>query len=163
MSSDSAHRKRLKKLSAVILVVIVATGLGAGWYFASAAKGNDPLANWTVDPLRFTFSQSQGSGSGTDAFTCTPSVSPVTLDVFSAEPRIITFTVKPSSFPSCGTTPNGVVVTAACTPVGISQDQCGGQNQFYGTITVCGPTPYQCFDKSLIVVVTVTGNSNSQG
>ncbi len=146
-------------LPAVILVTLVATVLGAGYYFGSAHT-NSAKGAWDVNPIFINFSSQVGSGSVTDSLTCSPPVAPVTLLTKSNQPNIITLTASPSSFQSCGSTPNSVTVTAACTPNAQASGSCVGD--FSGRVTVCGPTPYTCLGRILIVVITVTSNSNSQ-
>ena len=139
---------------ALALVVIVAVGLGAGYYFASASTHSFPVT-WSVSPLSIKFNTSDGfSGSAPDSFTCSPSVSPVTLQVFSSQPDFITITVSQSSFSTCGSTPDNVVVTAACTAAHMDTS-CDG-DRYTGTVMVCGPAPYTCLKKTLVVNVAVT-------
>ena len=141
-------------LPVVTLVVIVtALALGAGYYLASAGA-IPPSVTWSVNPLFINFSSQIGSGSSPDSFTCSPPVAPVTLKSTSNQPSIITLTVTPSSFSSCGSTPDNILVTATCTPVSQANNTCSGD--FSGMVVVCGPTPYTCLKRTLIVVITVT-------
>jgi len=144
-------------LPAIILVTLVATGLGIGYYFASA-RPNSANVTWAANPLFINFSPQAGSGSTPDSFTCSSSVAPVTLLARSNQPDIIILTVSPSSFPSCGSSPDNVVVTSACTPAAQANGSCLGD--FSGKVTVCGPTPYTCLGRTLIVVITVTSNNS---
>src|SRR5437867_4393786 len=99
------------------LVALVAAGLGAGYYFASAESNF--VVTWSGNPLMIKFSaRSTTSESAPDSFTCSPSVAPVTLKAQSSAPDTITLTVSPSAFPSCSSTPDNVAVSAE--KVGIS-------------------------------------------
>jgi len=143
-------------LPSVVMVALVIAGLGAGYYFASAAtpsKASFPVT-WSVRPLQIQFSASQGSGSAPDSFTCSRSVSPVTLQAQSGSPSIITATVSPFSFTSCGSTPDNIVVTVACTAAALANHTCAGN--FDTEVLVCGPTPYTCLQKELAVNVDIT-------
>ena len=152
MSSEPRPRSRLALAVAIALVAIIAIGLGAGYYFASASS-SFPVT-WSVRPLMIRFNASPPfSGSAPDSFKCSPDVSPVTLQAFSSAPDIISLTVSPSFFSTCGSNPDNVVVTAACTPD--HQDtSCDGQ--FTGTVEVCGPAPYTCLKQFLAVTIAVT-------
>src|SRR5205809_7546365 len=135
-------------LVATALVALVAAGLGAGYYFASAESNF--VITWSQNPLMIKFSaRSATSGSAPDSFTCSPSVAPVTLKAQSSVPDKIALTVSPSAFSSCGSTPDNVVVTASCTQQVPSF--CDGQ--YTGSVTVCGPNPYTCLKQVLAVTV----------
>ena len=155
-----ASSNRLKTLLlAIVVVALVAGGLGAGYYFASATltgTASFPVT-WSVRPLDIKFSVVHSfSGSAPDSFTCSPSVSPVTLLVSSSQPDIISITVSPTSFSSCGSTPDNIVVTAACT-LAHQDSSCEG-DQYTGQILVCGPSSYTCLQRALVVNVAVTTN-----
>jgi hypothetical protein len=145
----SSHSLRAV-LPAVILVALAATGLGASYYFASASTVD---VRWAVNPLRITFSAQTGSGSAPDSFKCSPSVAPVTLKAFPNQPDIITLTIDKSAFPSCGSLPDNVVVTTACTPAAQANGSCLGD--FSGMVVVCGPEPYTCLSEKLSVNIRV--------
>jgi hypothetical protein len=154
MSSEARPRSRLALAVAVALVAIIGAGLGAGYYFAAASTPSFPVS-WSVRPLMIKFNTSDGfSGSAPDSFTCSPDVSPVTLQAFSSQPDFITITVSPSSFSTCGSTPDNVVVTAACTAAHLDRS-CDG-DLYTGTVEVCGPAPYTCLKQFLAVTVGVT-------
>lgn len=154
-------RKRLRiLLPAVALVVLAAIGLGAGYYFASASTDPPPVI-WSVRPLNIKFSAGS-TGSSPDSFTCNPSVSPVTLQAFSSEPDMITLSVSPTAFSICGSTPDNVVVTAACTSEAIAHNDCAG-NMVDGHVRVCGPAPYTCLTRHLQVIVTVKNDNSEDG
>ena len=153
-----SHRHSLPSLlPAILLVALVALGLGAGYYFAQGQ--NSFPVTWSVNPLKIKFSiVNSFSGSAPDSFTCSPSISPITLLAASSQPDNMTLTVSPPSFSSgCGSTPDNVVVTGACTAKAISNGACGDQT-VSGTIAVCesGPIPYSCVKKALVVDVTGT-------
>src|SRR5437667_5540477 len=152
MSSESHRGSALGLIIPIALLAIIS--LGAGYYFAYARNSNFPVS-WSINPLMIKFNASGPfSGSAADSFTCSPSVSPVTLQAFSSRPDIITITVSPSSFPSCGSSPDNVVVTATCTAA--HQDTSCDGDQYTGTVEVCGPAPYTCLKQFLAVTVAVT-------
>ena len=136
---------------AVVLVALVAIGLGAGYYFASASSGSS-IVTWNPSHIKIRFSPQIGSASLPASFTCDPSVSPVTLKASSSNPAIIAITLSPSSFSSCGSIPDIVSVTAGCTPAAIANGTCAGA-EATGTVVVCGPSPYTCLQNSLQVEV----------
>ena len=144
-------------LPTVILISLAATGLGAGYYFTSA-RPNSATVTWAANPLFINFSSQAGSGNVPDSFTCSPSVATVTLLSKSNQPDIIILTASPSPFPSCGSSPDNVVITSACTPASQANGSCLGD--FSGKVTVCGPTPYTCLGRTLIVVITITSNNS---
>src|SRR5437588_10776532 len=128
-------------LPAIVLITLVAIGLGAGYYFASAE--NSFVVTWSQNPLKIKFSaRSSTSGSAPDSFACSPSVAPVTLDAQTNLPDAITLTVSPSAFPSCGPTPVDVVVTAACTASATANRTFPGECT--GTVTAYGRRSYTC-------------------
>ena len=151
----SSHRLHTV-LPSVILIGIVASGLGAGYYFASAHP-NSAKVTWAANPLFITFSSQAGSAKLPDSFTCSPAVAPVTLLTRSNQPAIITLTVDPSVYSNCGSLPDNVVVTATCTPAAQANGSCLGE--FSGKVIVCGPTTYTCLVRTLIVVINVTSNN----
>ncbi|OLD08553.1 MAG: hypothetical protein AUI95_02900 [Crenarchaeota archaeon 13_1_40CM_3_52_4] len=139
-------------LPAVVLITLVAIGLGAEYYFASAQDSF--VVTWSQNPLKFKFSaRSSMSESASDSFTCSLSVAPVTLNAQTSMPDTIALTVSPSAFPSCGSTPVDVIVTASCTASATANGTCPGE--YTGTVTVCGPTSYTCLKKALAVSITV--------
>jgi len=140
-----------------VLVALVAIGLGSGYYFASASSS--PTVTWAKNPLYVAFSSQVGSGSGQDSFKCSSTIAPVTLQVFSSEPDTVAVTVGPSAFPSCGSTPNNVVVTATCTASARAEHSC--EENFYGIVVVCGPSSYNCLRQILVVIVNIS-NSDDQ-
>lgn len=155
MSGEARRRNVLGLMPAVILVTVVAVGLGTGYYLASV-QASTPAVAWSVNPLFITFSSQTGSGSTSDSFTCSPVVAPVTLQAISSQPSTITLTANPSSFARCGSLPDSVVVTAACTTTAQANGTCAGD--FSGKVKVCGPTPYTCLQRTLNVVITVSNN-----
>jgi hypothetical protein len=143
-------------LPAVILVALIATGLGAGYY--TSARPSSPRITWTTNPLFITFSSQPGSGSLPDSFTCNPPVAPVTLIARSNQPDIITLTVNPPGFSRCGSVPDNLVVTATCTLAAQASNTCPGD--FSGKVSVCGPTPYTCLQRTLNLVINVSNTNN---
>jgi len=138
-------------LPVFVPVALVIAGLGAGYYFASASN-NSSAVTWNPSHIKIKFSPQVGSGSLPASFTCSPSVSPVTLKASSSQPDLITITVSPSSFSTCGSTPDSVTVTAVCTPAAIANLTCAGA-EATGTVVVCGPSSYTCLQNSLQVEV----------
>ncbi len=151
MSPEGQRGSPLKLIVAVALVAVI--GLGAGYYFAYADTPSFQVS-WAVRPLNIKFTATQASGSAQDSFTCNPSVSPVTLRVTSSQPDIIAVTVSPSSFPSCGSTPDNITVTASCTPTALANGSCPG-DRYRAFVEVCGPTPYTCLKQMLTVNIAV--------
>ncbi len=143
-------------LPAIILIGIIAGGLASGYYATVAAKRQDGV-QWHVNPLQITLSVDDGSGSARDSFTCRPETGPVTLEAKSSDPSRITLTVSPSSFPSCGSPPDRVIVTASCAS-GVDEEGCEGQ--FTGQVTVMGPTPYENLGGTLQVQITVSEDND---
>ncbi len=145
--------RRLRTLLvATALVALVAAGLGAGYYFASAESSF--VVTWSENPLKIKFSaRNTTSGSAPDSFTCSPSITPVTLKAQSSAPDTIALTVSPSAIPSCDSTPDNVVVTASCTGLATANGTCPGE--YTGTVVVCGPTSYTCLKKALAVSITI--------
>jgi hypothetical protein len=158
MSSEARPGSPLELTVAIALVTIIVVGLGAGYYFAygqNSLPNNFPVA-WSVNPLKIKFDiHSATSASAPDSFTCSSTVSPVTLQAFSSQPDNISVTVSPSSFSSCGSTPDSVTVTAACTAAALANGTCPG-DLYTGTVVVCGPTSYTCLKRALAVGVAVT-------
>ena len=155
MTPEAGPLSPIKIIPPLILVAVIAIGLGAGYYFASASTPSFQVT-WSVRPLSIKFnSQISSSGSAPDSFTCSSPVAPVTLLAQINNPNIITLTVAPASFSSCGSTADNVVVTASCTSAALASGTCDG-DQFPGTVTVCGFTPYTCLKQVLAVNVAVT-------
>jgi len=152
VSEPSSGVTLRRSLPAIILVTVVACGLGGGYYFAYA-DSSQPKVSWQTNPLKITFASQAGSGMGSDSFTCSQTVSPVTLKATSNQPDTVSLTVSPSSFPSCGSSPDNVFVTAACASV--ASESCVGN--FTGRVNLCGPTPYTCLpSRMLVVIIRVT-------
>src|SRR6266550_6886963 len=84
MSSSARLRSPGKLGAAIALIAFVVVGLGVGYYFAAASTPSFQVM-WSVRPLNIKFTVTQGSGSAQDSFPCNPSVSPVTLRVFSSQ------------------------------------------------------------------------------
>lgn len=157
MSSEAPRRKPLRIIIAISLLAII--GLGAGYYFASAsASSNGTRLSWTQNPLFITFSPQAGSGSASDSFKCSNTVAPVTFKAFVSDPSVISLTVSPSSFSSCGSTADNVVLTATCTASALAQQRC--QGDFLGIVLVFGPSSYQVVPGILFVIIHVTNGNN---
>ena len=139
-------------LPALVLVALVGVGLGASYYFAAA--DNPIVVTWTVNPLHIKFAISAGTaGSLSDSFTCSSTISGVTFQAQSSAPGAVSLTVTPSTFTSCGSSPDNVVVSAACTPSAVTSGSCPGD--YTGMVTVCGPTSYTCLKRVLVVPITI--------
>ena len=152
MSQEPRSRTPVELVIVLTLVVTLAAGLGAGYYFASGSKSGVNVT-WSVNPLQITLTAGS-SGSATDSFTCNVAVAPVTLRALSNQPSVITLTVNPTGFSSCGSAPDGMIVTVACTS-DTAIPACPGD--YAGQVVVCGPTPYTCLNEKLSVEITVTG------
>ena len=146
MSSETKRGNPLKIIVPIALVLVVA--LGSGYYFVSA--DSPPVVQWNMNSLKILVAPS-GLGSGQASFTCSHKISPVTVTASSFNPSVVTFTVDPNTFSTCGSTPDNVVVGAKCGP-GVTLAQCTAQAPA-GSVTVCGPSPYTCLKKPLQVVV----------
>ncbi len=144
-------------LPAIVLVTSIVIGLGSGYYFASADR--QTRVTWDRNPLIVTFSSQTGSGSARDSFTCSNRVAPVVLEAFSNQPSVVSLTVSPSAFSSCGSTVDSVVVTASCT-ASDSAHACPGDSA--GKVLVCGPTSYTCQERSLIVIISRHDHNNGR-
>jgi len=152
MSTETQRRSLVRLIVPITLLAVIS--LGAGYYFA-AAKNPNATVQWSANPLMIKFNASGSfSGSASDSFTCQGRVSPVTLQTTSSQPNIISITVTPSSFSTCSSTPDVVVVKASCTPAFLNTN-CDG-DQYTGTVQVCGPSPYTCLQSVLTVTVAVT-------
>jgi len=146
MSSEARRGNPLMVVIPIALVLVIS--LGAGYYFVSA--DSPPVVQWSVAPLKIMISPT-GGGSGSDSFTCSHKISPVTVTAQSSDPSKVTVTVSPNTFSECGSTPDNVLISARCNP-GVSISSCVAQEPA-ATVTVCGPSPYTCLKKPLQVVL----------
>ena len=160
MSPSLGTSGRLKLLAAIILISLVSTGFGIGYYFSAA--GNGPPVTWNINPLQINLTVPPGTASASDSFTCSSTITPVTLQVSSSDPQLVNVSVTPDNFSTCGSTPDNVQVTATCSATSVPSGTCGGETQFHGTVIVCGPTSYQCVGRPLSIAITVAGSNGQQ-
>src|SRR6266496_2688372 len=121
--------------------------------YASAgfAYAMSPKATWASAPLDMTFAAATGTGSATGSFTCSPSISDITLRVIVSNPMRMSLTATPSSFSSCSSTPNAVTFTAHCL---VSAPACRGTYQ--GLVQIRQPDNYRDIPANQKIVITVT-------
>src|SRR5213592_110717 len=95
-----------------------------------------PKAGWGTDPVTIMFAATTGQGSAIDSFTCDPSTTNVILVAHESTVNVA-LSVAPSSFTSCGSTPNTVTLTATCL---VPAAQCVGTYQ--GIVQIRNPANY---------------------
>ena len=97
------------KYLALVLVGVAVSLIMAAAYFSVVSAG--PLrVTWAVNPLTLTPSMT----SATDSFTCSGSVSGVTVVVGDSRPGGVQLEATPNSFGSCGSTPDVVTFSFTC-------------------------------------------------
>ena len=114
------------------------------------ATTSQPKATWAVNPVTITFSATAGTGSQGDSFTCSPGTSGLTL-IAKASTSNVGLSVAPSSFGSCGSSPNAVTLTAHCL---VSAAQCRGT--YSGLVQIRQPANYRNIPANLAVAIVVT-------
>ncbi len=121
--------------------------------YASAgfAYATSPKATWSSAPLDITFAAATGTGSAPASFTCSPSISDITLRIIVSNPLRMSLTAIPSSFSSCSSTPDGVMFTAHCL---VSATLCKGTYQ--GLVQIRQPDNYRDIPANQKIVITVT-------
>ena len=130
-----------------ISLVMVGAYMAVGF-----AQNSAPKTTWAVNPLTITFPGSSGTGSAVDSFTCSPSSTNILLVAKSSNPTIISFTVAPTSFASCGSAPDTVSITVTCL---VSATQCAGTYQ--GLVQIRNPANYYGnIPDNLKVIIVVT-------
>ena len=123
----------------------------AGAYAAvGLAAGSSPKATWAVNPVTITFPATVGTGTKGDSFACSPSTSSITLISKASTPKVSLF-VAPSSFASCGSSPNAVTLTANCL---VSAAQCRGT--YSGLVQLRQPANYRDIPANLAVTIVMT-------
>ena len=146
-------------LPTIILVSVIAIGVGGGYYYTVQASKRDGV-QWKVNPLQITFSADDGSGSAKDSLTCRPSIGPITLQAKSSEPDRVLLSVSVTSFDGCGNAPDKLDVSAACAGQGNQNGDSGDDENCEGTFTgqvdVIGPSGYENIGGTLDVQIIVT-------
>jgi len=99
----------------------------------------------------FAFAAATGTGSATGSFTCSPSISDITLRILVSNPMRMSLTATPSSFSSCSSTPDTVMLTAHCL---VSAALCKGSYQ--GLVQIRQPDNYRDVPANQKIVITVT-------
>src|SRR2546428_1330784 len=114
------------------------------------ATTSQPKATWAVNPVTITFPATAGTGTKGDSFTCSPATSSLTL-IAKASTSNLDLSVAPSSFASCGSSPNSVTLTAHCL---VSPAQCRGT--YSGLVQIRQPANYRNIPANLAVTIVVT-------
>ena len=136
----------------IILGLSVSLVIVGAYLAVGIAQINAPKASWAINPLTITFSGAAHSGATTDSFTCSPSTTNIFLTARSSNPSMISLTVAPTSFASCGSTPDTVTITATCL---VSATQCKGTYQ--GLVQIHSPSNYYGnIPDNLKVIIVVT-------
>ena len=135
-----------------ILVGLTITGImlvayaSAGFVYAAS-----PKATWSSAPLDISFAATTGTGSAPGSFTCSPSISDITLRVIVSNPLRMSLTATPSSFSFCGSASLAVRFTAHCL---VSATLCKGTYQ--GLVQIRQPDNYRDIPANEKIVITVT-------
>jgi len=143
----------ITRLLAYILVgAAVASALGVAYtaVILPSSTLTTPKVTWTTNPVTISFAASDGSGSATDTFSCSPSAGAITLRTVSNSPGIIGLTTVPTSFTSCGTSLLQVTVIATCQ---VQASQCRGS--FSGLVQVRQPINYRNLPANLMLNIVV--------
>ncbi|HYY91225.1 MAG TPA: hypothetical protein VE955_04495 [Candidatus Dormibacteraeota bacterium] len=127
----------MRYLPHIILGLSISLIMVGAYMTVGLASTSVPKATWAVNPLTITFSSTAGMGSASDSFTCSPSITNIQLVGKSSNPTMITLTVAPTSFASCGSTPDTVTITVSCD---VPAAQCAGTYQ--GLVQIRNPTNY---------------------
>ncbi|TMI51254.1 hypothetical protein E6H20_04110 [Candidatus Bathyarchaeota archaeon] len=135
-----------------MVAVAVISILGASYASALAlsSSSSSPKATWAVNPVTITFPATIGTGTNADSFTCSPSASGITL-IAKASTSKVSLSVAPSSFASCGSTPNPVTLKAQCL---VPAAQCKGT--YSGLVQIRQPANYRNIPANLAVNIVVT-------
>ena len=135
-----------------ILVGLAITGIMlAAYASAGLAYAASPKATWVSAPLDIGFAAATGTGSAPGSFTCSPSISDITLRVIVSNPLRMSLTATPSSFSFCGSASLAVRFTAHCL---VSATLCKGSYQ--GLVQIREPGSYRDIPANEKIVITVT-------
>jgi len=143
----------ITRLLAYILVgAAVASAFGVAYttVILPSSTLTTPKVTWTTNPLTISFAATDGSGSATDTFSCSPSTGAITLRTVSNSPGIIGLTTVPASFTDCGTSLLQVTVIATCQ---VQASQCRGS--FSGLVQVRQPINYRNLPANLMLNIVV--------
>ena len=128
-------------ISAIMIAAYAAVGFSAS---------NQPKATWATNPVTITFSGASAHGTASDSFTCSPAASSVIIVSKSASSKV-SLTATPSTFPSCGSIPNTVTLTATCL---VPAAQCKGT--FNGQAQIRQPANYRNIPANLAITIIVS-------
>lgn len=136
----------------VLVGLAIASALGVAYttVILPSSTLTTPKVTWTTNPLPISFAASDGSGSATDTFSCSPSADAISMRTISNSPGIIAITVVPASFSNCGASLLQVTVVATCQ---VAASQCKGS--FTGLVQVRQPANYRNLPANLPVNITV--------
>src|SRR5437867_2640427 len=144
----------ITRLLAYILVGgAVASALGVAYtaVILPSSSLTTPKVTWTTNPLTISFAATDGSGSATDTFSCSPTAGGISLRTVSNSPGIIGLTTVPINFSSCGAALLQVTVIATCLVTDPSQ--CRGS--YSGLVQVRQPTNYRNLPANLQINIVV--------
>src|SRR6266487_4911814 len=134
LKMQSLIRRYLPHLLVGLSISLVMVG---AYMAVGLAQSTAPKAAWAVSPLTITFSGTAGTGSASDSFTCSPTTTNILLTARASNPGVISLTVAPTSFASCGSSPDTITLTATCL---VPASQCTGTYQ--GLVQVHNPANY---------------------
>ena len=139
-------------LAYVLIGGAVASALGVAYtqVILPSSSLTTPKVTWTTSPLAISFAATDGSGSATDTFSCSPSAGAVSLRTVSNSPGIIALTTVPINFGNCGASLLQVTVIATCQ---VAASQCRGS--YSGLVQVRQPTNYRNLPANLQVSIVV--------
>ena len=139
-------------LAYVIVGAAVASALGVAYtaVILPSSTLNSPKVTWTTNPLTISFAATDGSGSATDTFSCSPSAGAISLRTVSNSPGKIGLTVLPTNFSNCGAALLQVTVIATCL---VDASQCRGS--YSAIVQVRQPTNYRNLPANLQVNIVV--------
>jgi len=138
-----------------IVVVLVLGAVLAASYGTSAyapTSSTTPKVTWSPSSVTITFSASVGHSLPSPvSFTCSPATTGgVVLIPKTSQPGNVALSAKPSSFLSCGSSPNPTFLSASCL---VKPSQCVGTYQ--GMITVQQASTYSNLATSGLKVIIV--------
>ena len=136
---------------ALVLGAVLAASYGTSVYAPTGST--TPKVTWSPSSVTITFFASVGHSVpvGPIRFTCSPATtSGVVLIPKTSQPGTVGLLSTPSKFPSCGSTPNSIFLSASCN---VSASQCVGTYQ--GMITVQQASTYSNLASSGLKVIIV--------
>src|SRR5947199_4712322 len=144
---SSPIRRYLPHLLVGLSISLIMVGAYAAVGFAVSST---PKATWAVNPVTISFPATVGSGTKGDSFTCSPNTSGITLTAKASTSKV-SLSVAPSSFASCGSTPDTVTLKASCL---VPAAQCKGT--YSGLVQIRQPANYRNIPANLGVSIVVT-------